>query len=224
MKRRFVFTVSMCLFIVISFTVRVVAQTDQQRALPQFIFDKFTNSIVKMKAGNKYSAKLNYNMVDEEMIFEQNNNYLALNNIKDVDTVIIQNRAFVPVEDVFYEVISSGKADFYIQNKARYSTQGTPTAYGMTSQTNSSIKINTIRGANSFRSLDVPENTTVTSASVNWISMNGIMEKYNSEKGFLKLFPGMENELKGFIKTNKISFKSREDLIKLGNYCNELLK
>jgi hypothetical protein len=224
MKRSLLITGSLFLLTLIVFSVKTDAQTDQQRALPQFVFDKFTRSIVKMKAGTKYVASMNYNMVDEEMIFEQKGNYLALGNIRDIDTIYIQNRAFVPVGEAFYEVISSGKATFFIQHKSKYSAVGTPTAYGMTSPTNSSVKVNTIRGANTFRSLDVPENTTINSVNTSWVSLNGTMEKYNGEKGFLKLFPEKEAELKTFFKTNKISFKSREDLIKLGNYTNELLK
>jgi hypothetical protein len=224
MKRYLLITSLLCFFIVIASTFQMSAQTDQKRDLPQFVFEKFTKGIVKMKAGNKYVANINYNMVDEEMIFEQKGNYLALENIKDIDTVYIQNRSFVPVGEAFYEVIAAGKATFFIQHKSRYSKEGTPTAYGITSPTNSSVKVTSVKGANSFRSLEVPENTTVNAASVNWVNMNGTMEKINGEKAFLKVFPEKETELKAFIKTNKISFKSREDLIKLGNYCNGLLK
>jgi hypothetical protein len=224
MKRRLVITGLLCSLILIAFSVRAVAQTDQKRALPQFIFEKFTNGIVKMKAGNKYVAKINYNMVEEAMIIEQKGNYIALEDVKDIDTVYIQNRSFVPVGEVFYEVISTGKATIFIQHKSRYSTEGTPTAYGITSPTNSSVKVTSVKGANSFRSLEIPENSTVNQASINWCYRNGSTEKINGEKAFLKLFPENEKELKEFIKTNKTNFKSREDLIKLGNYCNELLK
>jgi hypothetical protein len=223
MKKNLTLTgIMSCLFI-IAFSVNMVAQTNQQQVLPQFIFDNFSTGTVKMKAGNKYTANLNYNMVEEEMIFEQKGNYMALSDIKNIDTVIVQKRVFVPVGEVFYEVICAGKVPFFIQHKARYSQVGTPTAYGMTSPTNSSVKVNSVRNANTFRSIEVPENVTISPSDVNWVSKDGIMDKFSGEKNFLKLFPEKESELKSFIKENKINFKTREDLIKLGKYCNSLM-
>jgi hypothetical protein len=223
MKINVAFTGLLTFLILNASYVKLWAQTDLQNPLPQFLFGKFSPGTVKMKAGNKYTTNLNYNMVEEEMIFEQKGNYMALSDIRNIDTVLIQNRAFVPVGEVFYEVISSGKAPFFIQHKSKYSEVGTPTAYGMTSPTNSSIKVNSVRNANTYRSIEVPENVTISPANVNWVSKDGVMNKFSGEKNFLRLFPGKESELKAFIKANKTNFKTREDLVKLGDYLNSIL-
>ncbi|MBA4323315.1 MAG: hypothetical protein C0408_10915, partial [Odoribacter sp.] len=98
------------------------AQNDPAKTLPQFLFPKFSKGIVKMKAGNTYSANLNYNIVDEEMIFEQKGLYMTLDQPQDIDTVYFQNRKFVPFEKGFYEVLANGPVPFYIQYKGRYSS------------------------------------------------------------------------------------------------------
>jgi hypothetical protein len=214
----------MFLAILFFISTYLIAQTGQMRPLPQFLFEKFTRGIVKSKTGARYTANLNYNMVDEEMIFEQKGTYMSLAKPEEIDTVFLGNRIFVPSEEHFNEVLSSGAITLYMQHKSRYSEPGTPTAYGITSPTNSSRKQTVLKGANQFRIIEVPENVTITPASSNWILKNGKMEKANNERTFLKLFPEKETELKKFIKENKTDFKNREDMIKLGNYCNELLR
>jgi hypothetical protein len=199
-------------------------QTEPSNPLPQFLFPAFSKSAVKMKAGNEYTADFNYNIVDEEMVFSRNNQYMVPEKPGDIDTIIIGNRKFVPVDKAFYEVLVKGKATMYIQHKGKYTTVGTPTAYGLTSQTNASINVNTVRAGTQFRTLEVPDNVTVSKSPVNWIKINDVMNKFTSERQFLKIFPGKENELKEFIKKSDIDIDSREDLIKLANYCNEILK
>ena len=200
------------------------AQTSNTNPLPQFVFPAFTKGVVKMKSGDNYSALFNYNMVDEEMIFNNKGQYMALENISAVDTIIIGARKFVPAQKVFYEVITKGTLSLYIQHKSKYTDQGTPTAYGMTSKTNSSESFNSIKGGNQIRTLDLPDNVVVTPEFVYWAKVNDEMKKFTSERQFLKIFPAKETELKDFIKKNGIEIEKREDLIRLGTYCNEILK
>jgi len=149
---------------------------------------------------------------------------MALENINAVDTIIIGARKFVPAQKVFYEVITKGTLSLYIQHKSKYTDQGTPTAYGMTSKTNSSESFNSIKGGNQIRTLDLPDNVVVTPEFVYWAKVNDEMKKFTSERQFLKIFPAKETELKDFIKKNGIEIEKRDDLIRLGNYCNEILK
>jgi hypothetical protein len=202
----------------------LTGQTDPANQLPQFLFPVFTKSLVKMKDGRQLTATLNYNMVDEEMIFNQNGAYLALEKPKEIDTIYLQNRRFVPVGNAFYEVLSNGTACLYIQHKARYSPKGSPTAYGMTSKTLGPSKVLSMEVGNQVRQVELPDNVEVSPATVNWVSYKKEMYKFSTEKQFLKLFPENEDKLKEFIKTNKIEIKSREDLIKLGTFCNSLVK
>jgi hypothetical protein len=214
-------------FIVIALSLFVLdlpAQTENENPLPHFLFPKFTRSIVKMKAGNQYSASINYNMIDEEMIFEQKGGYLALDRPSLIDTVLLQNRTFVPVERAFYEVVVKGPLAFFIQHKSRYAPVGSNTAYGLKSQTLGPTAVRTVQAGNQVRQLDVPTDVTVAPATVFWVRKNNEMEKFTTERQLLKIFPEKETELKEFIKKEKLDLKIREDLIRIGNYCNELYK
>jgi hypothetical protein len=200
------------------------AQTDQSKPLPQFLFPGFTKSLVKMKDGRQLTAILNYNMVDEEMIFDQKGIYMALEKPQEIDTIFLQNRAFVPVEKAFYEVVATGNVSIYIQHKSRYSPVGSNTAYGLKTQTLGPSSVRTVSVGNQVREIEVPDNVTVSPATVFWVKTGDKMDKFTTERQFLKLFPDLEEKLKEFIKTNRIDIKSREDLIRLGQFCNGLEK
>jgi hypothetical protein len=112
----------------------------------------------------------------------------------------------------------------FIQHKSRYSQKGTPTAYGLTTKTAGPTKVLSMRVGNQVRQVDLPDNVEVTPATVYWAKYNNGMNKFTSEKQLLKLFPDKADKLKEFIKNSKLDIKVREDLIKLGNFCNSLGK
>jgi hypothetical protein len=219
------FMILSSLIVILSFIVPdLYGQKDPANQLPQFLFPVFTKSLVKMKDGRQLTATLNYNMVDEEMIFNQNGAYMALEKPGEIDTIYLQNRRFVPVENAFYEVLTKGSTSLYIQNKARYTPKGSPTAYGMTSKTLGPSKVLSLEIGNQVRQVELPDNVEVTPANVYWLSYKNGMYKFTTEKQFLKIFPENEIKLKEFMKTNKIDIKVREDLIKLGEFCNGMVK
>lgn len=196
------------------------SQDDKGKTLPQFLFTSFKEGAVKDRSGSYQKFLLNYNMVEEKMIMEQKGVYRLLANAKDVDTIYLQNRIFVPVQDVFYEVLVEGDTPFYLQHKCLLITEGTDIGYGQKSQSVSPTEYRRFEMGTEVVNLQLPPNTSVLESSVNWVRINGTMEKFSSSKQFTKLFPEKEKELSEYFKKNKINFKSREDIIKLGIYFN----
>jgi len=211
-------------------SVNALAQNEQTRTLPQFLFPGFTKGVVIMKSGVSFSSSLNYNMVDEIMVTELNGAYRYATRPQDIDTIFLENRKFVPFEKIFYEVLLSGPAPFFLQNKSLYTPIGSPVGYGMKSQSVGNTKFSryemgsVVYQYNDVVYIDLPPNVTVTPASVNWVRKNNTMEKFANERQLLKIFPEKEIQLKEFFKREKPDMKDREDLIKLGKYCNELMK
>ena len=158
------------------------------------------------------------------MIFDQRGVYMALEKPQEIDTIYLQNRRFVPVEKAFYEVLVNGQVTIFIQHKSRYAPVGSNTAYGLKTQTLGPSSVQSINVGNQTRQINVPENVTVSPATLYWVKIDGEMNKFTNEKQFLKLFPGKDDKLKEFIKNSNLDLKVREDLIKLGNFCNSLVK
>ncbi len=61
--------------------------------------------MVKMKSGETSNQVLNYNILTNEMIFNNAEKYLAIASPENVDTIYINNRKFIPLNNKFYEVL-----------------------------------------------------------------------------------------------------------------------
>jgi hypothetical protein len=200
----------------------LICQESNTNPLPQFLFPGFSKGIIQMKDGRKLTATLNYNIVDEEMIFQQGNQYMVLDKPEEIDTVYLRNGRFIYIEKTFYEFVAKGTSSFYIQHKGKYTQVASNTAYGMKSPTNATINVTSAQGGNQVRHLDVPENVTVAPATVYWVKNNGEMKKFTNQNQLAKLFPGNEDKIKEFIKVNNIDIKSKEGLMNLGNFINSI--
>jgi hypothetical protein len=208
----------------------VSAQDNTDRPLPQFLFPTFTEGSIVMKDGEKFSALLNYNMVDQIMVTELNGIYRYATRVEEIDTIYLGHKEFVPVDKFFYEVLVKGTATFFLQNKSLYTPKGSNVGYGARSQSVGPTDFkryeltNVVYQYNEVVHIELPPNVDVTPAFVYWVRISEEMKKFTNERQFLKIFPEKESELKEYIKKEKINLKVREDVIKLGNNCNELMK
>ena len=88
-----------------------------------------------MEAGNRNKTLLNYHIVTQEMIFEENGKRLALVALETIDTVIIQGRKFIPNKKEFFEVVVEAPISLFIEHKGEATTEGTPIGYGAKTKT-----------------------------------------------------------------------------------------
>lgn len=59
----------------------------QSNAVNHYVFSKFTEGEVLLKGGSSFRVLLNYNTLTEEMIFERNNQKLAISDNEPIDTI-----------------------------------------------------------------------------------------------------------------------------------------
>jgi len=206
-----------------------IAQTGPDNPLPHFVFPGFTKGVTRMKDGKVFSSNLNYNTVDEIMVTELDGQYRYAKNIENIDTVLIEYKKFVPVGKVFYEVLAGGQVSLFLQNKSYLTPKGSTVGYGSRSQSVGPTNIKrfemqqwNVNNQWDVINIDLPPNVEVTPASVYWVRKNGNYEKFTNLSQFYKIFPDQQAELKQFVKKENINMKSREDLIKLVNYCAEM--
>jgi len=200
------------------------AQTSSVDSSPQYLYPEFSSGIVKMKNGRNQKAMLNYNMVSEKMVYQQGDKLFDLMGTEMVDTVFLQNSCFIPVSEVFYEVVVVAPISLFIQHQGSIIPPGRPSGYGGTSQTSSISSYSGINTASGYHNLKLPSDYTVNVDPVYWIRTNNEIYSFTNERQFLKIFPEQADELKQFIKKGRIKIARRDDLIRLINYSNELLE
>ncbi len=222
--------ITLLTLVIVLFSFNLSGQDNKGNPLPHFLFPTFIEGRVIMKDGSNFTTLLNYNMVEERMITELDGIYRYSKNPKLIDTIHLENRVFVPEENAFYEILSSGPVTFFQQNKSNLTSIGSEVGYGAKSRSVGPtqqkrfelIPVSELGGE--VVNIDLPPNVEITPVSVFWVRMNNIFKKFSTERQFLKIFPEYNPELKEYFKKENINIKSREDVIKLGNYCNEIIK
>jgi hypothetical protein len=208
----------------VALTIGVIkAQTDSLVNLPNLLIPRFTKSVVKLKSGEIKTAFLNYNTVEQEMVFMQQKLFLVLDDPKQVDSVFMANRIFVPMEKGFYEVLLKEPITLFQQHKSYVESEGVPTAYGAKSQTTSPNYVRQIYGANGPIDLKIPKGYKVVDDSQYWVRYKDQMRSFDTKRLFLKIFPEKEKELSDYIDKYKVDFKKPENVKRLVEYCNKLI-
>jgi hypothetical protein len=211
--------------IVLMLTImKLTAQIDSIANLPQYLFPNFDTSSVRLKTGEFFKAVMNYNTLTEKMTFYQNGKLLDLIKPKTIDTICIQNKLFVPIENSFYEVILNTPIAFFIQHKSDLISTGRPAALGTTSQTSGITSVSKLIGDENTYNLKLPENFKIKPYEVYWVRMNKEMHKFLNEHQLLRIFPANENEIKDFINQSHLKINKSGDLLKLAHFCNELIR
>ena len=167
------------------------AQTDtaiSNKNLPNFLFPEFSKCVIKLKDGQMNSAEINYNLVEQEMVFEQEGSYMVLSNPLLVDTIFVSSRRFVPYKEEFLELVLTGTATLYINHKATAEPLGTATAYGVRSQTASSRTYKQMYGPAGSVSLKIPDDFKIVDATEYLAERNGVKKDFSNKRQFLKIF------------------------------------
>jgi len=211
--------------ILVSGASQVSAQLDSAKNLPNLLLPEFTRSIIKFKSGEKKVAVINYNVVDQELVFLQDDRYLAMDHPQLIDTVYIANRSFVPFGKAFYEVALKAPVSLFIQHKSNVEQEGSSIGYGQKSRSTGPTNLRQMYAHSGTYNLEIPPGYSVVEANQYWIRMeDGTMQNFSNRRQFLKLFQKNEKEVDQFINRNKIDFKKASDVVKLVNYCNGLNK
>jgi hypothetical protein len=205
-------------------TIVVDAQGDRPDGLTNLVMPRFEQAVVKLKNGKSYSAVMNYEKTEQQMIILRNGQYFLFKDQQSVDTILIGDRTFVPAETGFLEVLVNAPVSLYLQHKANLESEGSTVAYGSKSTTAGITHITTIYGKEGAIVLKIPENYKVIDASSLWISKAGVLTNVSNKKQFLKLFEDRSGDLSLFIKENDTNFGNADDMTRLVMYCNELNK
>ena len=204
-------------------SISIFPQDNSTASLPQYLYPEFSASNVKFKGGKSQTALLNYNMVTEKMVFKKDDKLMDMINIEMIDTIFIGKSKFVPVGDIFHEVLLVAPVSLFIQHKAKLLPAGQPAAYGGTSQTSSTQMTLGMSSESGYFNFKLPADYIVKIEQVYWVRKDNKMYSFENKNQFLKIFPDKTAEIDKYIKQNRIKIDNPNQLNKLIGYCNELV-
>ena len=220
-RRRVLFSIIIITFFT-GLPVFLSGQTDQESEAPQYLFRNFTESKVLMKSGKVQNAILNYNTITGTMVYIERNDYYDMTNSEIVDTVFIQGSKFIPVKGAFYEVLTKGNMPLYRQVKSDLKPVGKEAGYGSKSQTSATTSFSSYSSSTGPNyNLKIPSDYEIETTVIYWLNKS---VSFTTERQFLKLFPEKADDIKSYIKKNRLKFENKEDVIEIVKQCSDLYK
>jgi hypothetical protein len=139
------------------FLFNLVNAQDPSGKVSPDLFNGFKSGTTLFKSGDTVCLKMNYNTFREKMVFENQKQYFEIDNLEIIDTVYIEDKKFIPVKKVFYEVIPLNTSYLYIQNRCKMDPLPKPAGFGTVSETSAISRTSNILSASSVYTLDRPD-------------------------------------------------------------------
>lgn len=189
-----------------------------------YIFDEFKNGKAVYKNGAVVYAKLNYDPLNQRMLFlsPSDNALLEIVNPSDISYINIEGRMFEQIKgNLFYERINYNNFIFYIQWRCKAVSEGKPSGYGMTSTTSAITSVSVINKEGRTIPLNVSEKFNYKPDNFYYIKINNTHKRFSSPDSLAKLFKVHKEEIKKYIKENKLDFDNPEDIKSAVEYCSQ---
>ena len=190
-----------------------------QNTITQYLFPQFSEGTVMKKSGEIVKALMNYNTLTQEMIFKQNEQFLALDQVETVDTVYILNSAFIPVNNMFYEVAVKAPVGLYVQYQTIIIPPGNETGFGQ-SQTTAITNISDLKNSGKAYALKLPDEYKLRSETGFFLKQGDKFINIRNAKDVKNVFSSKADAINTYLKSNKINFKNKDDVAKLVEFCN----
>ncbi len=189
-----------------------------------YIFDEFKNGKAVYKNGAVVYAKLNYDPLNQRMLFlsPSDNTLLEIVNPSDISYINIEGRMFEQIKgNLFYERINYNNFIFYIQWRYKAVSEGKPSGYGTTSTTSAITSVSVINKEGRTIPLNVSEKFNYKPDNFYYIKINNTQKRFSSPDSLAKLFKVHKEEIKKYIKENKLDFDNPEDIKSAVEYCSQ---
>jgi len=167
---------------------------------------------------------MNYSYLVGEMHFIQSKDTLVIVNKKDIKHIIMEQDTFF-YDKVYMELISQqGPVIVSLNEYIKLKEVQKKDPYGTSSSGSSTQSYGSLPTDGKFYKLTANEDMIFQRVWDYYISTPASGFEPFNKKNVFKLFPQNEDEIKSYLKSNDIDFKSREDLIKLAGYIQTIMK
>jgi hypothetical protein len=186
----------------------------------RYRYPEFVPGQVVFKNGKTSNITLNYNMLFAEIEFIQSRDTLAITKKDDIRYVVALDTFFY--DNGYIEVISGGQIRVGLKQYVKFKDVLKKGAYGTTSR-GSSIDTYSSMWANG-NSFELTPNEDI---ELEWIKEyyisvpSGGFTEFR-KKNVINLFPQREDDIKAYLKANKVDFESRGDLLRFADYLRSL--
>jgi hypothetical protein len=184
------------------------------------LLENFEGGSVLMKSGVTETAQLNYNTDNQTIVFIKDNEYLTLTGTALIDTVYLEEKKYIPVKGIMYEVITNGPVTLLAKwNNKTHPEVATVDQNGNIRKDASQVS-NTVSDAYVGRSFK--GNYRVEFFRTFYILKDDNIYPIRNKKQLLKAFTGnAKTQMDDYVEDHQPDFNKEEDLVRLVSFCNK---
>jgi len=188
----------------------------------RYRYPEFVIGRIQLKSGVYSDTKLNYDFLNGEMEYIKNKDTLAIVNKKDIRFVVVAQDTFYYDKGYYLELISGGTVKAVMKEYIKLKETQKQDSYGTSSSGSATTSYGSLPVGGNFYMLTANEDMVFQKTREYYLSdQSGGFVSYN-KKNVIQLFPQHEDAIKAYIKSNKIKFDNRDDLIRLAGYLSAL--
>lgn len=188
----------------------------------RYLYGDFTQGKATFKNKKVYSSEFNYNILSGEMEFINSNDTLVVTNQKDLSSIVVEQDTFY-YHNGYLQIIRNGTLKVYLKHHIAIKDIHKKGAMGTVNRSAASEYDNYFLTNSLSRDMVVDIDMKLQREELYFFS--------TPEKEFVRFtkdriiisVPGKSGVIKKYIKSNKIDFKSKNDLLQLADFVSKLL-
>lgn len=212
------------LLLLFLFSLSLSAQEKEEDYTQFMLFPAFADGLVVLKDGTRGSGLFNYSLLNEKIVFfDEDNNVITFADPSSVGVVIIGDRIFENVKkNTFYERIPIGDNYYYVYWKAKWISNGKDTSHhGARSQSFGAVNYK-VADSGTGTSLRFKTNDGMDMIPVMdyYLKIKNNFKKFDSADSLAKLIGNHKDEIKEYAKQENIDFKNPDDINRIMQYIS----
>ena len=188
----------------------------------RYLYNDFTKGKAVFSDERIYPSMFNYNFLSREMEFIKSNDTLIISDKKDLLSIVIAQDTFY-YHNGYMQLIRSGQFKVYLRQRIVTKDIRKKGAMGTINRSAASESYDYLLTAPMSINLVADIDLVLQKESVYYFSTMGEDFVQFNKKNITRAIPGKEDVVKNYIKSDKIDFESREDLLKLADFVSKLL-
>lgn len=187
----------------------------------RYRYPEFVQGRVQFKNGVYSDTKINYNMLMSEMEYIKSRDTLSIINKKDIRFIVVAQDTFI-YDKGFLELIHSGTVEVGLKQYIKLKEVLKKDSYGTSSSGSATNSYGTLPADGTFYKLAANEDLVFQKTLEFYLASPSDGFIPFTKKNVLQLFPQKTDVIKAYIKSNKVDFDSRDDLLRLAEYLQSL--
>ena len=179
-------------------------------------YPDFINGKVIYKNDAFSKAKLNYNYLNGEIEFLQKKDTLSIANPKEIQFVSIASDTFY-YDNGYLEMIRSGPVKVFVKRHFKQNEIQKKDSYGNSGSLAATTAFSSLHTGGNYYKLIINRDMVFEKISEYYLTVSKERFVPFNKKEIMKLFPQKKVVIQDYLKSNKVDFYSKDDLLKLAD-------